>query len=266
MRLSAFLFACVPMFSQSGITIKPFASPEIQILQASDRHAREVLSYLLKDSSDGILSLLPYSLIIENRTGSTIIGYTLHYSYVNAKGESETFNRTHYNFRTVSNGIEIATGTKQLATPLTSHRLTQESQVRKAFSGNASQESSQWLATIQGQSSIVLSLDLVILDTGKVLGPNDSGALGVLQAFISSEVQAIALVNEALTRNASADEVVALLESRYTQEKGRGDPRESAAMASQFKKLSQLARFSQKQLMEELDRMKKTRRHLTLAR
>lgn len=252
------------LFSQPKLIVKPF-SQELTIQSVSDAAAQAMIPSTFHASLGTASKVLPYSLLLTNNTSSTIIGYTLHYSSVSEKGEPYTFNRVFYNFGVKSNGVEIPPGATQLATPLTSHRLNAPSVQRSGSAYGSIDDADKWLSSIAGQSVLIISVDLVVLDSGKVLGPNDGGTMEGLDGFLSGQAEAISIVRSALARNLTGKEIAVELHKKLDEERLK-NTRAAMTRATEFRKFARFAQQSKELLINEVSNIEKNFRAVSLTR
>lgn len=203
----------------------------------------------------------PDALLVTNHLGSTIIGYTLLYRCTPESGEPSGLNRTYYNFGVNSNGVEIPDGATQFVTPQVSHRWEAAAPQHTGMSQCAAGESDPWLSSVSGQSVITISIDLVILDSGTILGPDEGGTLAGLQGVLraNEEIRAI------LAHDWSRKELEAEFTRKFNEE--REKPGRTAMMrGAEFRQLASLARRSNDALLQELAKREANFRPLSLHR
>jgi hypothetical protein len=252
------------LFSAPKVLIKPF-SRELTLRSASDATSRSTIPSALQSSLGKASKLLPYSLLLTNNTGSTIIGYTIHYSGDSEGSESFAFNRVFYNFGVKSNGIEIPAGATQLATPLNAYTLHAPSLHTLSTTNGGPDEADKWLSSIAGQPVLILSVDLVVLDSGKVLGPNDGGTLEGLEGFLSGQAEAISIVRSSLARKLSTEDIAAELSRKFDEERVKST-RTAMTRAAEFRKFASFARRSRNLLLNELAKVEENFRSISLTR
>jgi len=194
---------------------------------------------IIRPFSEGLIiqsvPLEPDSLLLTNNLGSTIIGYTVSYLCTPESGEPFGHNRISYNFGVNSNGAEIPNGATRLVTPPS--------------------------CLYCGQSELTISVDLVILDSGQVLGPDEAGTLAGLEGVLSAQTEIRSLLAQTLT----LVELEAELTRKFNEERQKQD-RTAMMRGAEFRQLANLARRSPDLLHQELARREANFRPLFLHR
>ncbi len=212
-----------------------------------------------------LIGVPPCAVLIENNTSLTIIAYALNYGIVSAAGESLVRKRVFYNFGIQENGVEIPPGGRQLATPFATYRLEAPRENQATTFDTNPQTVRQWITDWPDHTVIVVSLDLVILHSGKILSRNQGGSLEALVGFQSAKTEAMSLARSALARNLPTEAIAQLLTQRV-EEKRQKRSREAMAWASEFQAVARHARRSRDGLISELSRLEANHRQFTFAR
>lgn len=193
---------------------------------------------VIRPFSDGLIlqpvPLEPDSLLLTNNLGSTIIGYTVSYLCTPESGEPFGRNRIHYNFGVRSNGVEIPNGATRLVTP-----------PGLGF----------------GQSDLTISIDLVILDSGQILGPDEAGTLAGLEGVLSAHAE----IRSLLAQNLTKKDLEAELTRKFNEEREKQD-RTAMMRGAEFRQLANLARRSPDLLPQQIARREANFRSLSLHR
>jgi hypothetical protein len=193
--------------------------------------------------------------VLENNTSHTIRAYTLRLTFVNSSGESGGRNRQFFNFEAKSNGMEIPVGSARLITAL--HSLATNMPVNKISSslGGSSRASAELISVLRSQVAVVISIDLVVFDTGQVIGPNEGNTLSYLEGYLMGERETAAFVHAALLRGAALQEVSDQLNSLIARfDTGEAKEFDKLARASQARNLLRFA-SSQDALLSETMRI-----------
>lgn len=203
----------------------------------------------------------PDALLVTNHLGSTIIGYTLLYRGAPESGEPSGLNRTYYNFGVSSNGVEIPDGATQFVMPQVSHRWEAPAPQHTGMSQCGAREADPWFSSVSGQSVITISIDLVILDSGKVLGPDEGGTLAGLKGVLS----AYAEIRAALAQNRTQEDLEAEFTRKFNEE--REIPGRTAMMrGAEFRHMARLAGRSKNLFLHEVAKREANFRPLSLSR
>jgi len=192
----------------------------------------------IRPFSDGLIlqsvPLEPDSLLLTNNLGSTIIGYTVCYRCTPESGEPSGRNRIHYNFGLRSNGVEIPNSATRLITP-----------PGLGF----------------GQSDLTISIDLVILDSGQILGPDEAGTLAGLEGVLSAHAE----IRSLLAQTRTTADLEAELTRKFNEEREKTD-RTAMMRGAEFRQLANLTRRSPDLLLQEVAKREANFRPRTLHR
>jgi hypothetical protein len=267
------LFVCA-LFSDTAraqnvsVSLKSPSVPGLRVFSAADPAVRAFTSSVVGSTLPDSSQLLPFSLVVDNATGQTIIAYTLRLSYVDKDGHSGGHNRTYFNFDYVSNGMELPSGSMRLVTPLVSLGSTTSVPSQRSSTADARSNDVSDLANyLHTQAAIVTALDLVVLEDGTVFGPDEGGTLSYLQSFLIAEREVAALVDRAVREKRSLLDVAVALEQQardLTANRGVA-PYANVARASQVTRFAGLCKAPHEVLLRDIQRVL-TKKPLTLRR
>lgn len=181
-----------------------------------------VASALGPSPSPGLVSLLPYSVILKNETNQAIAAYTLRLTFVDADGRSGGRKRQFFNFETTSNGMEIPPGAARLVNAVTSVATTKPpespSSLRRRFSTNSISgsvagfdEATALSELLSSKAAITIAVDLIVFDTGRVIGPDDGNTLTYLRGWVAAEREIASLVSDAMKDGATTESIAGQL-------------------------------------------------------
>jgi hypothetical protein len=247
-------FACSVM--AQTVSFKSLMFPGIRATRATEASVQSFVTSTVGATPPAeIARLLPYSLVLENNTTNTVSAYTLRLTFVDANGKSGSRNRQYFNFEPVSNGMEILPGTARLVTPINSLDTKGASDTSPhSESGDATEVRNLLAAQLHSQVAVVVSLDLIVLNTGQVVGPDEGNTLSYLQGYLAGEHESASLVRTSLDAGESAQE----LSSRLTKLIGDLEDNKSfntVARAGQVRRLLRLVGSSEEDLTKEADRI-----------
>lgn len=251
---------CTAMAQTRTVSVKTVDFPGLQVALATDPSVQALVAAALGNSpAPGIAALLPYSIILQNNTEHTIRAYTLRLSFVDAAGKSGAQNRHYFNLETASNGMEISPGAIRLVTSVISLDATvQKRQIGQTWSGVSEPSARTLSERLQAQVSVVVALDLIVFDTGLIIGPDEGNTLSYLQAYLIGEREAASVVKtELVMRHASLREVSDHLNNVVKQFSAQQSSKsfDGLARADAARRLSRLAGFSQEALFNEVERI-----------
>ncbi len=231
----------------------------LAVLRATDVGAHQIVASALgPEPSPEIVDLLPYSVVLRNDTGHTICGYTIRLSFVDAAGRSGGLKRQYFNFESTSNGMEIPPGTARLVTPVFSMGPDRMTSVR-GISGSSGglNEALSLKNRLKSQTAVAVSVDLVVLDTGQVIGPDEGNTLSYLEGYLIGEREGAALVRTAFSTGGTLRQVSDQLEImvRTLQEGNTAGAFDRLARAAVAKRLLKFAAQSQEALLNEVNRI-----------
>ncbi len=182
---------------------------------------------IIRPFSDGLLlqsvPLEPGSLLLTNNLGSTIIGYTVRGFCTPEFGEPFGHHRVLYNFGVKSNGVEIPDGATR------SVMLRDPDRSGRSF------------------VTMTISIDLVILDSGKVLGPDEGGTLAGLEGVLSAQAE----IRSLLAQHRTTEELEAEFTRMFNEENKKRD-RAALTRGAEFRQFANLARRSKDLLLQEI--------------
>lgn len=197
---------------------------------------------------------LTYSVVIENATRSAVLAYTLRISYTDPDGKKRALNRQFFNFSAKSNGVEIPLGAAKIVSAMKTRGLSQqpdERAVSNALSARhgADAEFARELAT---KSSVVVSVDLVVLDSGLVIGADEGNTLQYLTGYLNAERELVRFIKRELGRATSAEEIAKQLAEIGTIRSAEGKPsRERHAQWARARELAQLVSTAPRAVWEQ---------------
>jgi hypothetical protein len=253
--LLLFVFTCAIMAQTVTISMKPLDFPGLRVASATDPSVQGFVTSVL-DGMDApeVTNLLPYSLVLDNNTPQTIRAYTIRLAFVDANGQSGGSDRQYFNFESTSNGMEIPAGSSRLVSPLRSLAINHRTSVSIAGASTPS-KANALVNRLRSQVAVVVSMDLVVFDSGQVIGPDEGNTLSYLNGYLMGEREAASLVHTALTRGLSVEKVSAQL-NRLLTSIGDPQPREfdKLARASQVKRLLMYS-SSKERLLTEVSRI-----------
>jgi len=207
------------------VSLKPLDFSGIQIIRATDPSVQPLVASALGSTpSPGLVSLLPYSVILKNDTSRTIIAYTLRVTFVDAAGRSGGRTRQFFNLEATSNGMEIPRGAAHLVNALMSRRANRVPPLAGKSSTNGGtgpafgfDEATDLSQLLSSKAAVAIAVDLIVFDTGKVIGPNDGNTLAYLRAWVMAEREIASVVRDALNRGTTIQSIIEQLEQLVAQ-------------------------------------------------
>jgi hypothetical protein len=154
--------------------------------------------------------LYPFSFTLENTADKIVIAFSVRWTCTDPRGVVRTHDRTISNLHTFTGGQAIAPRTVRLVTPVMT--LSNLSVVPDAQSKAASSSVTEALRMLQGQRSVVISLESVIFDDGAATGTDANGAITQIRARLDAERSLLEGLTEAWQRSGTSAGVMAFLE------------------------------------------------------
>lgn len=172
-----------------------------------------VASALGPSPSPGLVSLLPYSVILKNETNQAIAAYTLRLTFVDADGRSGGRKRQFFNFETTSNGMEIPPGVARLVNAVTSIAVNRGRFSTNSISGSVAgfDEATALSELLSSKAAVTIAVDLIVFDTGRVIGPDDGNTLTYLRGWVAAEREIASLVSDAMKDGATTESIAGQL-------------------------------------------------------
>ena len=128
-------------------------------------------------------ALLPYTVLLKNTTNRNVIAYSVRWTPTGVDGIAvKPQLLTPRNFITFRGGAAIAAGESKLVSFVDGLTLPPEAQ-NPALHRRMLQAAEFY----RSQRSIEISLELVILDDGTAIGPDQDGKLAILKAWVDAE-------------------------------------------------------------------------------
>ena len=205
--------------AQSGmplVSYKLLNAPGLISLPLREARARYPIEAALGTAN--ALGLEPYGLVVENKTTKHIIAYVLRVTIVDERGVTRIKERIFHNFNlepgggVAANGMEIRPGTAQIVTPTVSIRIAPApsnppGQVKTGFA----RSTDNMLKELAAQKGAVVSLDLVVFESGRVVGPDEGEVMSFVQAHFAVEKELAGLVHQELRAAKTMPEITDLL-------------------------------------------------------
>lgn len=252
-----FLLSSAVLAQAAAVSVKGPVFPGLRMTLATDPRVREFVAAAIGTNvAEDLSGLLPYSVVLENSTAHTLYAYTLRLTFVDPNGQSGGHNRQYFNLDGTSNGAEIAPGTARLVTPTSSMAPSRKwaGQGTSSSTGRRSADVSAVTDRLRAQVAVVVAIDLIVFDTGLVVGPDEGNTLSYLRGYLTGEREAASLVTNSLKKGASISAVSRDLE-RVAGELAAASTFYDTARGSQFRRFLGLTRSSGDSLMKEVDRV-----------
>ncbi len=170
--------------------------------------ARSSSAFLSSAEVDG-RSIFPYSFVLQNDSGHTIVAYSARWSATDASGRVTTHDRLYENPLTLDEGGAISPKASRLVSPLSG---LNSSVAARNTSMTVKIESSipKTIKTFSRQVSVTISLDAVVFENGLALGPDSSNSIPNLQAWMDAKREILGAVLAAGRPTAVTDYLQAL--------------------------------------------------------
>ena len=236
------------------VSLKSVTFPGLQQRLATDPSVQSFVAQAIGATSElkEVRGLLPYSVVIDNNTGHTIIAYTLHLSFVDADGRSGGDTRQYFNFEAESNGMEIPARTQRLVTPFWS--FSSAIMPSKVMVGPSRDSAINLVARLGAQVSVATCVDLVVLDDGQVLGPDEADTLSYLQGYLTGEHDTAAVVLDSMQRGDTTEQISNHLQ-QLLEHLGQQESLRARATETQVRRFLALAAESRERLYNEANRI-----------
>ena len=205
-----------------SITLKPVTYAGLRIALATDPIVQPIVTPAIAGRPD-LVPLLPYSVVLINNTTHIIRAYTLRLTFVDATGKTRARNRQFFNLEAASNGMEISPGANRLVTVLASLTAENSSRSRSFVGAGSPSEANELYSLLQSQTSAVVAVDLIVFDSGQVIGPDEGRTLTYLQAYIAGESETASLLRTALNKGDGLGAITNQLNGILTDQTQRND-------------------------------------------
>lgn len=210
--------------------------PGIEVRLATDTLYRNSIAANINESE---FRLLPYSLLISNNTSKTIRAYTVKMAFKGPSGALGGRVRQYFNFERRSNGTEIEPGEVHFVNVLRSIKLRRVAPGASGLTSQPGEPPDELEKLLRSQATVVLSVDLVVLADGRILGANEAKTLSFLDQYLRSEREFAQTIQSQLKRGASVEQIRRNLEIEISAR----DDRERLGRFGTLARVNQARRF-----------------------
>jgi hypothetical protein len=189
LRLLFLFVTVVPASAQASvqINIKDMPEEHIRLIPASSSGFDDRLDQLLGKGTvsqePALLAQKPFSVILNNESGRTLIGYSLRYTHVDSTGKTTTHDRF-FNILDGSREAQVPPSGNAWVTP----RRTMTRASTQPIPPAVRQEAIAAMDQLNRLSAITVSLDAVIYDDGSFVGPNATRAFEQATAIVGERL------------------------------------------------------------------------------
>lgn len=183
--LRAFVtFGTTTMALHGAVTIEDLSKHGVCLLGPTSSEFQSVRAALGR--SEVLDVLAPVSILLQNRTGRTMVAYSVRWKCVDVAGKVTFHNQTFNDIRRLSTGVEVIAGSSAVVSPL--FAVLSNSEVRRMNAlNNRVHEARATADRFNLQREVSIILDFALFDDGSWIGPAEGDGLAILAGQLESE-------------------------------------------------------------------------------